>query len=303
VRQPPLRVALLGAGRFGRRLLPELRSRFDVVLCCTRGSADTAHWLAHNHPELEHTTSLERVLDDAAIDGVIVATPIETHAEIACSASLAGKHVFVEKPFTDSLVEAEALATRAQELDLVIFVGHQYLYHPALARLRTETGDDVEFAHLSWRKLGTFDSDLFWNLGSHEVSLALALMGEAPAAIELVLAQAVVSSCDIALVRLEFAGGRRVVIDIDRAAPDRAKLVTVLGGGRRLLWHDDSLLELGNGGEMTEILAAPGAALGLELDAFAAAVERGAPYPSDAAHGAAVVEVVERIRSCVGVAA
>jgi predicted dehydrogenase len=303
VRERPIRIALLGVGRFGRRLLPQLQSRFEVGICCTRGSATTAEWLSEHHPDLEHTTSLTRVLDDPAIEAVVVATPIETHAEIAASALLAGKHVFVEKPLTDSLVQAEALAARSRELDLILFVGHQYLYHPVLARLRTETGDDIAFARLSWRKLGTFDSDLFWNLGSHEVSLALALMEDTPLEVELLLAQAVVSSCDIAVVRLEFDGGRRVVIDIDRTAPRRDKLVTVISPARRFLWHDDSLLELGADGELAEILAAPSRVLGLELDAFAAAVGERAPYPSDAAHGAAVVEVIERIRSCVPVAA
>jgi predicted dehydrogenase len=305
VREPPVRVALLGVGRFGRRLLPQLQSRFDLAICCSRGSAGTAAWLSRNHPDLEYTTSVERVLDDPAIEAVAVATPIETHAEIAEAALLAGKHVFVEKPLADSLVQAEALAARSRNLDLVLFVGHQYLYHPALARLRAETGDDVAFAHLNWRKLGTFDSDLFWNLGSHEVSIALALMGEAPLDVELLVGLGVVSGCDIAVVRLGFDGGRQVVIDIDRTAPRRDKLVTVVGPGRRFLWHDDSLLELGAGGELTQILTAPDdpGVVGLELDAFAEAVERRAPYPSDAAHGAAVVEVIERIRSSVPVAA
>jgi predicted dehydrogenase len=303
VRERPIRIALLGVGRFGRRLLPQLQSRFDVAVCCTRGSAASADWLSQHDPDLEHTTSLARVLDDPAIEAVVVATPIETHAEIAGAALRAGKHVFVEKPLTDSLVEAQALVVSSRELDLVLFVGHQYLYHPVLARLRIETGDDVAFAHLSWRKLGTFDSDLFWNLGSHEVSLALALMGDVPLHVELLLARAVVSSCDIAVVRLDFDGGRQVVVDIDRTAPCRDKLVTVIGPGRRLLWHDDSLLELGAGGGLTEILAAPDSALALELDAFAAAIDERAPYPSDAAHGTAVVDVIERIRSCVPVAA
>jgi len=278
-------------------------SRFDVALCCSLGGAATGEWLAQHHPELEYTSSLERVLTDSTVAAVVVATPMETHAEIAEAALLAGKHVLVEKPLTTSLPEAEALDLLARERDLVLFVSHQYLYHPAFIRLRTETGDAVAFARLSWRKLGTFDSDLFWNLASHEVSLALALMGGAPEDVELLLAQPVVSSCDIALVRLTFAGGRSVVIDIDRASPRRAKLVTVQSAHRTLIWDDESLVEFGLEGEPVEILRASSGAVGLQLDAFAAAVERRAPFPSDAAHGAAVVEVVERIRDLLPVSA
>ncbi len=111
------------------------------------------------------------------------------------------------------------------------------------------------------------------------------------------LAQPVVSSCDIALVRLVFPGDRCVMIDIDCALPHRAKILTAVCADRTLVWEGGSLFEIGTGGETTELLHVSSDALGLQLDAFAAAVDRRAPFPSDAAHGAAVVEVVERIRS------
>jgi predicted dehydrogenase len=278
-------------------LLPALSSRFDVALCCTRGGQANRDWLSAAYPTLEQTTSLAHVLADASIECVVVASPIETHAEIARLALHAGKHVFVEKPLATSAAEAEALDRCARDLDRVLFVGHHYLYHPVFERLQAEVGDVVTFLRLSWRKLGTFDSDLFWNLASHEVSLALALMGAQPLSVELLDARAVVSPCDIAFVRLTFGGDRSAVIDIDRSAPIRDKLVTVLCPGRTLLWHDDSLFELRADGVLNQLVASPPDALGLELDAFAAAVEHRSAFRSDAAHGAAVVGVVERIRS------
>jgi predicted dehydrogenase len=297
----PTRIALVGVGRWGRRLLPGLAQRFDVRLACTRGNLESADWLRTHAREVEHTASLDRVLDDDSIEAVVVATPIESHAEIASRALGAGKHVFVEKPLATSIDEATALIAAADQSEHVLFVGHTLLYDPAFAQLRSSARDDpVELARMTWRKLGTFDSDLFWNLVSHHVSLALALLGEQPTDVELLAAAGVVTDCDLAIVRLAFPDGRHVITDVDRVAPNVERSVTVASeSGALAVWRDGALHELRDG-VFVPIATGGRGALDEELDAFAAAVERGAPFPSDGSHAAAVVETVARIR---GVAA
>jgi predicted dehydrogenase len=262
------RVALLGAGRWGRRLLPALRQRFDVPVACTTGGAAGVEWLREQGVE---PVALEQALADETIDAVAIATPIETHAELVARALDAGKHVFVEKPLATSSVEARDLAARGGP---VLFVGHVYLYHPLLDELRAEP---LRSARLMWRKYGTFDSDLYWNLASHDVSTVIALFGERPERVEVPLA-----GRDATRIELGFAAGRNAVIEIDRMAQERVKIVhaTTESGAELSLDFD---------------VAEP-RSLDRELDAFADAVERGDPFPSDAAHAVAVVEIVERIR-------
>jgi len=259
------RVALVGAGRWGRRLLPPLRERFDVPVCVTTGGAEGLEWL--HGQGIEATTDLDAVLSDATIDAVAIATPMESHAALAGRALAAGKHVFVEKPLATSAADARRVAAAAG--DRVLFVGHVYLYHPLLAGFRENS---VRSARLTWRKHGTFDSDLFWNLASHDVSIALALFGEPPEDVEVPM-----SEPDRARIRLGFSGGREASVDIDRTSSERAKTVEVNGTITLDLTQGDPLQR--------------------ELDAFARAVERGEPFPSDAAHSIAVVETVERVRN------
>ena len=193
------RVALIGVGRFGRRLLPALVSRFDVALCCIRGSQETTEWLRRFHPTVEQTSSLERVLSDVSIDGVVVATPIETHGAIACAALAADKHVFVEKPVATSASEARALARLARERGACCSSATttSTTRRSNCCAKRWETR--CRLSRLNWRKLGTFESDLFWNLASHEVSIALALMAGTPCGVELLAARGVeFSRCDVA---------------------------------------------------------------------------------------------------------
>jgi UDP-2-acetamido-3-amino-2,3-dideoxy-glucuronate N-acetyltransferase len=258
------RVALVGAGRWGRLLLPPLRERFDVPVCVTTGGPEGIEWLRGQG--IEATTDMDTVLSDPSIDAVAIATPMESHAALAGRALAAGKHVFVEKPLATSSSDARRAAAAAG--DRILFVGHVYLYHPLLHGVRNVP---VRSTSSTWRKHGTFDSDLFWNLASHDVSIALSLFGELPAQIEVPM-----SERDRARIRLGFSGGRDAFIDIDRTSSERSKTLELNG---------TMVLDLTQGDPLQR-----------ELDAFAAAVERGEPFPSDAAHGVAVVETVERIR-------
>ena len=259
------RVALVGAGRWGRRLLPPLRERFDVPICCTTGGAAGVEWLRGH--EIEATSDFDRALD--LVDAVAIATPMDTHAELVERSLAAGKDVFVEKPLATSSADARRIAAAAG--DRMLFVGHVYLYHPLLAELRHKP---IRSARLTWRKHGTFDSDLFWNLASHDVSIALALFGSEPGRVEVP-----VSERDAAQIRLAF-DSREAFIDIDRTSQVRSKTLE---------------LTLEGGGVLNADLSG-GDPLQRELDAFAAAIERGTAFPSDAAHAIAVVETVERIR-------
>jgi predicted dehydrogenase len=264
-------VALIGAGRWGRRLLPPLQARFDVPLACTTGGADGLRWLREQGVA---PVGLDRVLADDSIDAVVIATPLETHGELAARALAAGKHVFVEKPLATSLGEAEQAAALAERARRVLFVGHVYLYHPLLDGLRAQP---LRTAHLTWRKHGTFDSDLLWNLASHDVSTVLALFGGRPERIDVSEA-----ARDSARIRLGFAGKREAVIVIDRTSEERVKTLDAVT-------EDGEPLRV----DFEVSTAQP---LDRELDAFAAAIERGEPFPSDAAHALAVVETIARIR-------
>ena len=65
-----------------------------------------------------------------------MATPAETHAELAIQAMQSGKDVFVEKPMALSISDAEAMQKVANETGRILMVGHLLEYHPAVLKLR-----------------------------------------------------------------------------------------------------------------------------------------------------------------------
>jgi len=100
--------ALIGPGNFGRSLARALqedaRVRFAGVLGATQdesaaGAAELGGWAY---------TSLDELLRDDAVQAVLIATPSDTHAELAIAAAEASKQIFCEKPLALTVAECDA---------------------------------------------------------------------------------------------------------------------------------------------------------------------------------------------------
>ena len=76
------------------------------------------------------------MIADPKVDAVAIATPVASHFDLVRRALEAGKHVFVEKPLAASGAEAAELVSLAEQLGLVLMVGHTFLYSPPVNRIR-----------------------------------------------------------------------------------------------------------------------------------------------------------------------
>jgi predicted dehydrogenase len=287
-------VALLGVGRWGRKLARVLEARGELVLGWTRSEGTNAAYFRQHHPRARHTTDLVRAIEDPEAGAVVIATPPATHAALAEAGLRAGKQVFVEKPMCTDAQSARGLVALAEGRGRVLFVGHVFLHHPVFERLRAEIGArPIEYVGTSWRKLGTFETGLLWNLACHEVSLALALFGSAPSEVTTVHRRGLITACDQLILRLGFDQGGQCLIDIDRCAPAAHKAVTVaLADGDVLVWENQTLGRIHRNGTTARLFEAAEDALDREVGAFLAACRGEATPISDSRHGAAVVEVL-----------
>lgn len=289
-----IRLAMVGTGRWGKTLLRAFAERAEVPACVNRSDASMAEWLRTNHPSTSLTTDLVRILADDTLDAVAIATPISTHAQLAQQALDAGKHVFVEKPLAANATEAADLVALARRLGRVLFVGHTFVYDSAFAHLRRLAGGPPVFAHLRWRKYGTFTEDLLGNLVSHDVALAHALFAAPPLSAQVLFSRGIRTAADTALYRLTFGTGE-CIIEVDRCAPKRQKSVSVLTGeGRLLVWEEDQVFaESGDG--LEPVFRRTSEPLGVEIEAFLESVRTGEPAPTDGSFGLAVVETLDRL--------
>lgn len=118
-------VAGVGVGGMGKNNLNNLKSQNIVALADV--DHDYAASVFETHSEAETFYDYRRMFDEMGdqIDGVVVATPDHTHAKIAIDAMRRGKHVYVQKPLTWSVAEAQAVAQVANETGVVTQMGNQ----------------------------------------------------------------------------------------------------------------------------------------------------------------------------------
>jgi predicted dehydrogenase len=245
------------------------------------------------------------------VPAVAIATPVPTHYPIAREALLAGKDVFVEKPITLSLAEAEDLAKLAKQLDRVLMVGHLLLYQPAIQWIKQylaagELGQ-VHSLHQQRLNLGRARAveNVLWSFGVHDVAVLLHLVGAAPTRIYATgqrVLQAKVE--DDVYLHLGFPGGVQAHLHTSWLWPERRRGLTVVGSKGMLVYdeiaqtvtlHKKGITpELANRDEGAEVVfSGSGEPLKLELEHFLARVaDRAAPL-SDATSGVEVVRVLE----------
>ena len=119
-------------------LLQNFRRLAPVPLVVDPRADALASDLQQEFPSLSVVSTLDRFLDDPELSVAVIASPFETHRDLPRRCLDAGKDVFVEKPFTLSSVEARELVTQARLRDRILMVGHKYLFHPAIGRLKAE---------------------------------------------------------------------------------------------------------------------------------------------------------------------
>jgi predicted dehydrogenase len=292
------RIGVIGIGRWGKILISAFSKVADVVACGSTGGLAGREWLAREYPSVAWAPDGSAILQKAEVDAVIIATPIATHEDLTERGLWAGKHCWVEKPLALSGARADFLADLADRRDLILFVGHTFLFDPAYMELRRLTRQDaVQAAKLTWRKIGLFEAPLLWNLLPHDIAICLDLFGELPTSMTASFGPEGIDS-DYVDVEMSFSGGRSAAIRAQRSCASSLKRIDVTTrGGARYVWRDGTLGSVAEGHELA--LVAKDArvdAVSVEVRSFLDSVERGVRPGSDGRLGATVTQLLEGIK-------
>src|ERR1700704_3427790 len=178
-RPEPLRTAVVGYGYWGPNLARNVAECPELTLeaLCDRDSAQL-ELFRQRHSDARAVCEVDEVLDDPAIEAVVIAPPPKTHYEQARRALDAGKHVLVEKPLAVRLAEARELVELAAARDLLLMPGHTFIYSPAVNAVRDLIRDGVlgelHFVTSSRMNLGKYNSDgVLCDLAPHDLSILL----------------------------------------------------------------------------------------------------------------------------------
>ena len=170
-------VALVGCGNWGRYILRDLVALDCRVTVVAREESTKA--AAVDGGAIGVVGSVAGL---PPVDGIVVATPTTTHAEVAEEALERGVPVFVEKPMTDDADDAERLAAAAPDR---LFVMDKWRYHPGVELLGeiARSGELGRVVGLRTTRVGwgnPHDVDAVWILAPHDLSIAVEILGSVP---------------------------------------------------------------------------------------------------------------------------
>lgn len=235
---------MIGCGYWGKNLVRNFNALGALGMVCDpyENGRALARELA---PEAVIVEDFEDVLTSDSIQGVAIATPAETHCEIAESCLRAGKDVFVEKPMALTAQEGEQMKLVAEEMERVLMVGHLLEFHPAILTLR-ELMDAGELGNLNYvysnrlnfGKVRTEENAL-WSFAPHDVAVILRLFGCLPME---------VTSCggayletqlsDVSVSCLRFDGNRHAHIFVSWLHPFKEQRLVVVGDRKMAVFDD-----------------------------------------------------------------
>lgn len=242
-----MRFSLLGYGYWGRHYVRLLQQRPSADLVAVADLSRTV--LADAYTDSGGVRVMHSAADAIAsndVDAVVIATPAATHFELALAALRAGKHVLCEKPLTTSVIESEQLVHEAEIAQRVLFVGHTFLYSPAIQKARQllashALGDSVH-AHAAWTAPGPVRRDVsaLWDLAPHPLSILVHLLETSPTSIS-ATGQAILGGRED-IVQLHISFGKNVTADVHLSwlAPNKIRVLTLTGDQHLVVFDDGS---------------------------------------------------------------
>ncbi len=185
-----LKIGVIGYGYWGPNVVRNFHNtpNAEVVSVCDL-SPKSLQRVRRTYPSMQVTSNTADILTSSTIDAVAIVTPITYHFPLAKQALENGKHVFVEKPFTASVEQAEELIELAERKNLRIMVDHTFLFSPAVRKIR-ELMDSQALGNLYYYdstriNLGLFqhDANVVWDLAPHDLSIIDHLLSDGPEAV------------------------------------------------------------------------------------------------------------------------
>ena len=148
------KLGIIGIGNWGKNLVRDISKISCVKKCSSLGNSKNISWLKNKYPSIQHTCNLKEIFADKEIDAVIIATPINTHYNLVKKALLAKKHVFVEKPLSSTLSNAEELIQIAKKNNRLLFVGHIFIFNEILKKIiQISKRENITHVNFVWNKL------------------------------------------------------------------------------------------------------------------------------------------------------
>ncbi len=240
-----LNIGIIGYGYWGPNIVRNFNSTegVQVISVCDKNQ-DSLNRLKKTYPNIKTTSDCYEITTSTDIDAIAVVTPVSTHYELAKKALQNGKHVFVEKPFTATIAQAEELIELAEKKNLKIMVDHTLLFTAAVRKIKeiidTDVLGDIYYYDSTRVNLGLFQHDVnvIWDLAPHDFSIMDYLIGQKPVAISASGKSHFNGKEDIAYVTVYFTNSMIAHFNVNWLSPVKVR-TTLIGGEKKMLVYND----------------------------------------------------------------
>jgi len=241
----PGRVAVIGCGYWGKNLVRNFNELGVLAAVCDPTGAGRAA-AADVAPGVDVVSEYEAILG-SNVEGVAIATPAETHHELALQALEAGKDVFVEKPLALRALDGKRMVVRARSNKRILMVGHVLEYHPAIQRMielvRSGELGSVQYLYSHRLSLGKVrrEENALWSFAPHDIAIILRIIGALPFQVTACGGTYIQPNiADVTVTNLLFDSGVRAHIHVSWLHPFKEQRLVVIGSKKMASFDDVS---------------------------------------------------------------
>ncbi len=227
-----LKVGVIGVGSLGSAHARIYHESHNAQLCAIYDVDDEKNRKTSSQYSLPICRDLDEMLK--VCDAVSIVTPTDTHCALALKAIGQGKHVFIEKPVTSNVAEAEKVIKRATEREIIAGVGHIEQFNPAFVAVKGELGTPrfIEAHRLNRFSPRGLETAVILELMIHDIDLILSIVDSPIVEIRAVAVPVVSDTDDIANCRIQFANGCVANLTASRISANPLRKLRIFTGDR-----------------------------------------------------------------------
>ena len=236
-----MKIAVVGCGYWGKNLVRNF-SELDALEYVCDSDAGTAEKIAKQY---KIDAKQLRELFKTDVDGIVIAAPAAQHFELAKTALEAEKHVFVEKPLSLKVEEAEILCSLSDRQNKILMVGHLLQYHPAFLKLKDLVQDGelgkLQYIYSNRLNLGKFrnEENILWSFAPHDISMILGLAGDLPETVFATGSAHLNNHIhDVTITHFSFKKGIQAHVFVSWLHPFKEQKLVVVGEGGMAVFDD-----------------------------------------------------------------
>ncbi len=247
-----VRVGIIGLGYWGpnyARLLTGSITGASLVACAD-SQVERTRSLVDQYPQVRFYNDHSQLLADGAVDAVIIATPASTHRALVEDCLRAGVGVLVEKPSASTSEDAQTIAQMADAAGLLLMVGHTFMFHPAVQRIKQylDAGELGQVHYLYFHRTGLGpirrDVNALWDLAPHDLAMLRYWLGTDP--IHVIAGGAsylMPGREDVVFVTLRYPNNVLASIHVSWLDPVKVRRATIVGDKKMAVFDDVNVTE------------------------------------------------------------